>query len=506
MCIRDSHVLTEEVKQHTIIYVDDILCFSQSEEEHMEHLKSLLDNLKKANITVNLKKSQFFRKEIPYLGYCLTTKGIKPTTDKVSAILNFPSPRNPKQLKGFLGLTNFYNKFTSRYAECTQPLLQLLKKGIKFKWDKTMEEQFQLVKELFIESVVLKFPIQGRRFYLQCDASNYAYGGQLYQIDKEGEIAVIAYTSRTFKNAEKNYFTTEKELLAIVQCLKKFRIYIIGQPLTILTDNKALTFIQKCHLNNTRIARWILAIQEYNFEILHCRGKDNVVADLLSRYPEGDTINEPIDEKYEYYIHTMEIKMNKDITTKLRKIHLLQMENKKLGQLINRVKEGDHHKLNQHFKVINNKLYRRWKTQWKLYIPKEIRKELIQEIHQIYGHPGTKRTLQLLKEHFTFEEMCKSVSQLIRCCDLCQRCKDSGNRLISGETRPILPTRNGELLSMDYYGPLPMSSGGVKYLLVIVDNFTKYVELYALRRATTNITLKRLQQYIDCLLYTSRCV
>ena len=145
--------MTEEVKQHTIIYVDDILCFSQSEEEHMEHLNSLLDNLKKAN-TVNLKKSQFFRKEIPYLGYCLTTKGIKPTPDKVSAILNFPSPRNPKQLKGFLGLTNFYNKFTSTYAECTQPLLHLLKKGIKFKWDKTMEEQFQLVKELFIEEYI----------------------------------------------------------------------------------------------------------------------------------------------------------------------------------------------------------------------------------------------------------------------------------------------------------------------------------------------------------------
>ena len=140
-----------------------------------------------------------------------------------------------------------------------------------------MSEQFQRVKDLFIDIVILKFPMQGRRFYLQCDASNYAYGGQLYQIDQEGEIAVIAYTSRTFKNAERNYFTTEKELLAIVQCLKKFRIRILGQPLTIITDNKALTFIQKCHLNNTRITRWILAIQEYNFKILHCKGKENLV-------------------------------------------------------------------------------------------------------------------------------------------------------------------------------------------------------------------------------------
>ena len=154
------------------------------------------------------------------------------------------------------GLWQIYYRFTNKYAEYTQPLLKLLQKGNKFQWDSAMAEQFQRVKELFINSVMLKFPIPGKRFYLQCDASNYAYGGQLYQIDDSGEISVIAYTSRTFKNAEKNYFATE--LLAIVQCLQKFRIYILGQPLTIITDNKALTFIQKCHLNITRITRWIL--------------------------------------------------------------------------------------------------------------------------------------------------------------------------------------------------------------------------------------------------------
>ena len=111
-----------------------------------------------------------------------------------------------------------------------------------------------------------------------------------------------------------------------------------------------------------------------------------------------------------------------------------------------------------------------------MYVPREFQTELIQEIHSIYGHPGTKKTLQLLKEHFTCDEMCRSVRKIIKYCDLCQRCKDSGNRNIAGETRPILPTKKGEILSLDYYGRLPTSSGGVKYLLVVVDNFTKYVE------------------------------
>ena len=114
-----GHVLMDEVKKNTIIYVDDVICFSQNEQEHVIHLKKLLENLKNANMTIILQKSQFFCKEIQYLGYCLTTSGIKATPDKVAAILNFPSPRNLKQLKGFLGLINFYNKFTNKYAEYT---------------------------------------------------------------------------------------------------------------------------------------------------------------------------------------------------------------------------------------------------------------------------------------------------------------------------------------------------------------------------------------------------
>ena len=116
----------------------------------------------------------------------------------------------------------------------------------------------------------------------------------MYQFDEDGKIGVIAFTSKTFKGAENNYFTTEKEFF--VRCLEKFRIYILGQPLTIITDNKALIFMNKCHLNNSRITRWILSIQEYNFDIIHCKGKENVVADILSRYPEDVTEEEPIDE------------------------------------------------------------------------------------------------------------------------------------------------------------------------------------------------------------------
>lgn len=489
-------VLTEEVKKHTIIYVDDCLCFSDNIHKHLQDLDALLTNLRTANITVNIEKTHFFRKEINYLGFCLSTEGIRATPDKVAAIRNFPTPKNAKQLKSFLGLTNFYNKFSSKYAEKTQPLLKLLQKGNKFKWNQELETQFNLVKELFIETVVLKFPKQGQRFFLQCDASEYAYGGQLFQLDEHQEIAVIAYTSRTFHGAERRYFTTEKELLAIVLCLKKFRIYVLGQPLTIITDNKALTFMQRCHLNNSRITRWILGIQEYNFEILHCKGRNNIVADILSRYPEDLTEDEPLGNQHEIQMYSIILNLGKNINKKLKHIDKEQCNDHKLNNIMCSLQTEPNSKLHQFYKIYNNKLYKKCKHRWRLYVPTAMREELIIAVHAEYGHIGSNKLYHLLSEHFIMEAMLRRIKQITKTCDMCQRYKDGGNRNIVGITQPILPTRKGELVSVDYYGPLPTSTSGVKYLLVVVDNFTKYVELYTLRRATTTATLRRIHQYI----------
>ena len=320
--------LEDEVKRNTIIYVDDCLCYSYNIKIHLVHLGFLLRNLRRANLTINLEKSQFFRQEIGYLGYRLTTNGVQATEDKVAAIRNFPIPRNQKQLKRFLGLTNFYNRFTDKYAETTQPLLDLLKKGKKFTWTPELDRCFQEVKNLFVDTVILRFPKLNKLYFLQCDASNFAYGGQLYQLDEEGKIGVIAFTSKTFKGAEKNYFTTEKELLSIIRCLEKFWIYVLGQPLTIIIDNKAIVFMNKCHLNNSRITRWILSIQEYNFDIIYCKGKENIIADTLSRYPEDVTEEKPIDDNFEYQINHIVIKMNKDVSQKIKDMGKHQMNDK----------------------------------------------------------------------------------------------------------------------------------------------------------------------------------
>ena len=147
-----------------------------------------------------------------------------------------------------------------------------------------------------------------------------------------------------------------------------------------------------------------------------------------------------MEEKYEYYINGVEVRLNKMVARKLRNIEHMQRMNEGLTEIVRKLHEGIDDQVNHHYKVINNKLYRKVKRNWKLYIPGEFRTELIKEIHQIYGHTGTKKTMQLLKEYVTMDAMCKTVSRIIKSCDVCQKCKDSGNRFITGETRPIVPT------------------------------------------------------------------
>lgn len=486
--------LSDEVKDFTIIYVDDCLCISSSEEEHLKQLGLLLADLKRANLTVNLKKCKFFRERIDYLGYVLSTKGISASPDKVAAIQNFPRPKNPKQLKGFLGLTNFYNKFTSRYAEATQPLLQLLKKGNKFKWTAELDQQFNTVKQLFINTVMLRHPDPNKRFYLQTDASKYALGGQLYQIDDDGEIGVVAFTSRVFRGAELNYFTTELELLSIVHCLSKFRQYVLGRPLTIVTDNKALIFIQRCHLNNSRMTRWILGIQEYDFNIIHCKGKENVVADVLSRYPEDTQGHRYIEENDEFQISAINIKLNKDTSQKLKEVGRHQQQDEKLYGIINKLINNTDRKVLERYAWCNNRLYRMEKGVWKLMLPDALGQLMIKEIHEKYGHIGSTRTYNMFKENFTGDKVSHIVKATIRRCEVCQLCKDH-HRVGIGETKPIIPAGKGCLISADFYGPLPTSIGGVRHLLVFIDNFTKYVKLYTMKRATTTIAINKLRLY-----------
>lgn len=482
--VRTLDLILKRTEEFTVNFVDDILCLSDSVPSHLAHLRKLFETFREYKMTINFEKSKFFREEIDFLGHRITRTGIMPQPDKVEAIKNFPTPKNIKQLKGFLGLTNYYSKFTKAYSETTYPLLALIRKEAKWEWTEKMKEQFQLVKDIFCEEMIIHHPDPKKRYYLQCDASNFAVGAVLYQYSEKDEELVVGFASRTMKSAELNYFTTEKELLAIVFALEKFRSYIIGAKLTIKTDHKALTHLFSCKLVSSRLARWALFIQTYYFDLEYIKGKDNIVADVLSRYP-------PEKEKENKLVNHIEIiaplakEVDENLIEDLKYLKQYQQQDRRIKEIMN--SEGIRN--SKTLVIIDEILYHKEPGgSPKAFIPESLLKPLIEACHEAYGHVGAAKCNKLLREGFYYPKLEKRIRQAIARCDRCQRCKFP-NRYSYAKMQNIIPNGVGDLVSIDFLGPLPASKGNYKWLLVTIDAFSKFVRIYPLKAANAQSTI-----------------
>lgn len=267
------------------VYLDDIIIFSTSLQEHLERLRQVFERIRGANLKIQLDKSEFLRKEVQYLGHVITPDGIKPNPNKISAIENFPIPATKKQLKGFLGLIGYYRKFISNFAKITKPLTFCLKKDNEINTkDENYVKCFNLCKTLLTNEPLLQYPDFEKEFVLTTDASNHAIGAVLSQ-GPIGSDKPIAYASRTLNEHEINYSTIEKELLAIVFGTKYFRPYIFGRKFTIVTDHRPLQWLFSLKEPNSKLVRWRLKLEEFDYKIIFKVGRLNSNADALSRIP-----------------------------------------------------------------------------------------------------------------------------------------------------------------------------------------------------------------------------
>jgi Reverse transcriptase (RNA-dependent DNA polymerase). len=278
-----DNILRGIQNERCLVYLDDIIIFSTSLQEHIDRLREVFDRLRAANFKVQLDKSEFLRTEVAYLGHIVTPDGIKPNPDKIRAIQNFPIPSNSKQLKGFLGLLGYYRKFIKDFAKVTKPLTKCLKKDATINTkDPDYISCFELCKNLLINEPILQYPNFAEPFILTTDASNYALGAVLSQ-GKIGTDLPVAYASRTLSESEVNYSTIEKELLAIVWATKYFRPYLFGRKFKIVTDHRPLQWLFSLKEPNSKLVRWRLKLEEFEYEIIYKKGSLNKNADALSR-------------------------------------------------------------------------------------------------------------------------------------------------------------------------------------------------------------------------------
>ncbi|KAL4153828.1 hypothetical protein QTP88_001661 [Uroleucon formosanum] len=264
------------------VYLDDIIIYALNLEDHSRKLKEVFDRLRESNLKLQPSKCSFLRKEVNYLGHVITDKGVRPNPQKIDCVVKFPTPTNAKEIKSFLGLSGYYRRVVPNYGQIAKPLTSLLKKDVPFYWSDICQEAFDKLKAILTKEPLLKYPDFEQPFNLTCDASNFVIGCILSQ-GPIGNDPLIAYASRTLNKAEQSYNTTEKELCAIVWGVKQYRPYLYGQKFNIITDHRALSWLFNVKDPGSRLIRWRLKLEEYEYEIHYKPGANNTNADALSR-------------------------------------------------------------------------------------------------------------------------------------------------------------------------------------------------------------------------------
>ena len=269
----------------TDAYIDDGIISSDEWKQHLVQIRAFFDRLTEARLTVNLLKSEFCQACVVFLGHVVGQGVVRPVAAKVEAIMNFPVPTNKKELMRFLGVAGYYRKFCPNFSEVVSPLTNLLCKNMKFSWSCHCEQAFQKLKAILQSTPVLMAPNFHKAFKLAVDASDIGAGGVLLQEDSQGIDHPVCYFSRKFNKHQRNYSTVEKETLALLLSLQQFEVYVSASslPVVVYTDHNPLVFIHKMKNKNQRLLRWSLALQEHVLDIKHIKGKDNVIADALSR-------------------------------------------------------------------------------------------------------------------------------------------------------------------------------------------------------------------------------
>ncbi|GFX21849.1 retrovirus-related Pol polyprotein from transposon 297 [Trichonephila clavipes] len=278
--------LRNGLEDFVVPYLDDIAIFSDTWESHIKHMETVLQRIKRAKLTIKPSKCKFAQQNVKFLGHIVGQGFRTPSEIKVQAVLEFPTPRTKTQIRAFLGIAGYYQKYINRFSVIAAPLTDALKGRAKkgeIKWTTECENAFRELKGKLIDKPVLYAPNFEREFIVQTDASNAGMGAVLTQLTEQGEEHPILYLSKKFSEVEKRYCTTEKECASIVFAIKRLHYYLDGNSFLVMTDHNPLVWLNRNVSSNPRLMRWALALQPYNFRIVHRSGKSHKNADSLSR-------------------------------------------------------------------------------------------------------------------------------------------------------------------------------------------------------------------------------
>lgn len=477
-----------------LAYQDDLLLISEGFEKHISDLRAVFDRLRMFKLRANREKCVFAREKVKYLGHVITQDGVSPDDEKVRAVLDMAAPSSLRHLRTFLQTCSWFRKFVPSFSAVAEPLTRLLKKNQPWSWGSDQARAFEELKVRLSSAPILIQADYSKPFVLRTDASNYALGAVLLQGEGKEE-RPIEYASRLLNAAERNYSTTEREALAVVWAVERFRGYIEGHEVIIGSDHQPLKWLLTLKSPSGRLVRWALKLQSFNIQFQYTPGKANVIADTLSR----PTCKE--ENKDQCGVCSIVVDLPARSPADLRCAQLEDLELKKIISDLEDTSDADSVGMKRWsergYFMQQGVLYRYNpdvdSEEPQLVVPASLRPEILKECHDsdIAGHHGVDRTYAKVAKSFYFPGMHRAITEYVKSCAACQRYKSSNTKPSGLLQTPVLHQR-GEVLAVDLFGPLPPGENGERWILLVEDTATRWTELYALKDATSEACARTL--------------
>ena len=499
-------------------YIDDLIVGGTCFEVHLHNLELVLERLVQANLKISPQKCQLFQKVVHFLGHVVSAQGLQPEQSKIEAVVNWPVPRTATQVRSFLGLASYYRKFVKGFANIARPLHTLTEKGVAFDFSEDCQKAFDTLKAALTASPIIGYPLDDHDFILDCDASGQALGAVLSQL-QDGKEVVLAYYSKVFSPAERNYCTTRRELLALVSSVKQYHHFLYGRVTTIRTDHGALKWLMRFKNPEGQVARWLEALSMYDFTIVHRPGAQHLNADALSRRPCEDcryctrqeekeqqvalqgaslhplcagikTQDPPAQAGWlpEYSQKELKDQQAQDIHLKTV-LQWLEADSRPNWAVIKC--EGAtiriYWSMWKQLKIVDGLVYKLDPTQTvetdrlRLIAPKQVRDEILTHLHnhKTAAHLGITKTLNKVRARFWWPGLKPDVMRWCKQCVACQK----RNMRVGRKMAPLQQDQVGspmEKLGMDILSFREVTDDGNCCVLVVVDYFTKWTEAIAM--------------------------
>jgi transposase InsO family protein len=535
---RTINIVLQDLGHCAMAYLDDIIIFSDNEQDHLRHIQEVFNRLRQENINMKLKKAkcQFFRSEIQYLGHLVTGSGFRPLPEKLEAIRNMPPPKNAKQIRQFLGLAGYYRKFVPRFADISKPMTELTKKDpvtkrdIEFIWTPAAQKSFELLKEFLTNEPILKYPDPDKPYIMYTDASKYGWAGLLTQAydhqDSTGKVTVVhhpvVYVSGLFRGSQLNWAAMTKEAYAIYMVSKKLSFYTAAADILLRSDHLPLKRFLVQQTMNSKVNNWAVELSCHRFTFEHISGPKNILADTLSRLleinPDLQQAPEPAGEEFGYtfyeelppvsttevnciWIMDIAVKQDPEVVVPptqaaipREQLRHLQQEDpecrKQVARLMQLYARG---KTCPEFYIEDGIIMKRLQDNGFQYetivLPRKLIGPVLLAAHQHAGHNGTNRTYLAVRRMYYWRGIKREIRDMVTACPECQK---HNTKVVKFDSKFFKPCRFPmEMLCCDLVGEFhPPTPEGHRYAFTAICMLTGYVFCIPIKNKTAECVTK----------------